>query len=238
MDRPYVICHMLTSLDGKIDGPFMSVPEVRPVAAEYGKLRTTFDCQATMYGTTTMGEVYAEGRAPALEPCRTHWPREDYAAQSDVDNYIVSVDPEGVLGWASKYIEKKGRPRAHVIEVLTGQASNEYLNYLRGFDISYIFAGEQELDCALALCKLKERFHIDRLLLAGGAVMNASLLQNGLIDELSVLVAPVVDGGDGASLFRRGGILPAAAPAAFNLKDVKRLEGDGLWLRYLRQEDS
>ena len=59
----------------------------------------------------------------------------------------------------------------------------------------YLFAGEQELDCALALHKLKEWFHIDRLLLAGGAVMNASLLQNGLIDELSVLVAPVVDGG-------------------------------------------
>ena len=163
------------------------------MAAEYGKLRTTFDCQATMYGTTTMEEVYAEGRAPALEPCRTHWPREDYAAQSDVDNYIVSVDPEGVLGWAAKYIEKKGRPRAHVIEVLTGQASNEYLNYLRSFDISYIFVGEQELDCALALRKLKELFHIDRLLLAGGTVINASLLQNGLIDELSILVAPVVE---------------------------------------------
>lgn len=84
--------------------------------------------------------------------------------------------------------------------------------------------------------KLKERFHIDCLLLAGGAVMSASLLQSGLIDELSVLVAPVVDGGDGASLFRRGGILPVAAPAAFKLKNVKRLEGDGLWLRYLRQE--
>lgn len=238
MDRPYVICHMLTSLDGKIDGPFMSAPEAKPVAAEYGKLRTTFDCQATMYGATTMEEVYAEGRAPALKPCRSHWPREDYAAQSDVDNYIVSVDPDGVLGWASKYIEKKGRPRAHVIEVLNGRVPEEYLNYLRGFDISYLFAGEQELDCALALRKLKELFHIDRLLLAGGAVMNASLLQAGLIDELSVLVAPVVDGGDGAPLFRRGGILPDAAPAAFNLRDVKRLEGDGLWLRYLKQEGS
>lgn len=229
---------MLTSLDGKIDGSFMYAPEAKPVAAEYEKLRTTFDCQATMYGTTTMEEVYAEGRAPALEPCRAHWLREDYAAQSDVDNYIVSADPKGVLGWASKYVEKKGRPRAHVIEVLTGQVSNEYLNYLRGFDISYLFAGEQELDCALALRKLKELFHIDHLLLAGGAVMNASLLQAGLIDELSVLVlvAPVVDGGAGAPLFRQGGILPATAPAAFNLKDVKRLEGDGLWLRYLKQE--
>lgn len=236
MDRPYVICHMLTSLDGKIDGSFISAPETRPVAAEYGRLRSTFQCQATMYGTTTMEEVYAEGRAPALEPCAACYPRKDYIAESDVDNYIVSVDPKGVLGWASKYIEKKGRPRAHVIEVLTEQVSNEYLNYLRGFDISYIFAGEKELDCALALRKLKELFHIDRLLLAGGAVMNASLLRNGLIDELSVLVAPVVDGGDGASLFRRGGILPEQTPVAFARKDAVRLEGNGLWLRYLKQE--
>lgn len=237
MNRPYVICHMLTSLDGKIDGAFMSAPETGPVAAEYGRLRGAFGCQATMYGTTTMEEVYAEGRAPELAPCSDICPRKDYAAQSDVDNYIVSVDPEGVLGWASKYIEKKGRPRAHVIEVLTGQVSNEYLNYLRGLDISYIFAGEKELDCALALRKLKELFHIDRLLLAGGAVMNASLLQDGLIDELSILVAPVVDGGDGAALFRRGGILPACLPMAFALKDAARLEGNGLWLRYLKQEE-
>lgn len=65
----------------------------------------------------------------------------DYAAQFDVDNYIVSVDPEGVLGWVSQYIEKKRRPWTPVIEVLTEQISNEYLNYLRSFDISYIFAG-------------------------------------------------------------------------------------------------
>ena len=93
MDRPYVIRHMLTSLDGKIDGPFMSAPEARAVAAEYGRLRTTFDCQAAMYGATTMEEVYAEGRAPALEPCGSRWPREDYAAQFDADNYILSMDP-------------------------------------------------------------------------------------------------------------------------------------------------
>ena len=236
MERPYVICHMLTSLDGKIDGAFMSAPETGPIAAEYGWLRSTFQCQATMYGTTTMEEVYAEGRAPELELCADHFSREDYAAPSDVDNYIVSVDPEGVLGWASKYIEKKGRPRAHVIEVLTEQVSDEYLSYLRSFGISYIFAGEKKLNCALALHKLKEHFHIKRLLLAGGAVMNASLLQNGLIDELSLLMAPVVDGGEGTALFRRGDILPDRPPAAFILKDVKRLEGNGLWLRYLKQE--
>lgn len=27
MERPYVVCHMLASVDGKIDGDYMSSPE-------------------------------------------------------------------------------------------------------------------------------------------------------------------------------------------------------------------
>lgn len=27
MDRPYIFCHMMTSLDGKIMGPYMDTPE-------------------------------------------------------------------------------------------------------------------------------------------------------------------------------------------------------------------
>lgn len=88
------------------------------------------------------------------------------------------------MGWASKYIEKKGRPRARVIEALTEQVSNEYLNDLRGFNISCIFAGEQELGCALALRKLRELVRIDRPLPAGGAVMNASLNEKLLGEAL------------------------------------------------------
>lgn len=30
MNRPYVICHILSSLDGKINGPFMAADAVRP----------------------------------------------------------------------------------------------------------------------------------------------------------------------------------------------------------------
>lgn len=185
MDRPYVVCHMLTSLDGKIDGAFMSAPENGALGAEYGRLRGYFDCQATLYGTTTMAGGYAEGLVSDLPECGKAYPREDYAAPSEVTNYIVSVDPVGTLGWASKYIEKKGRPKAHVIEVLTEQVPDAYLDYLRGFDISCIFAGKDRLDCALALQKLKRLFHIDRLMAAGGGLMNASLLQEELIDELS-----------------------------------------------------
>lgn len=155
-----------------------------------GQLRTTFNCQATLYGTKTMSGTYSDGLAPAeLPACETLWPHEDYAAQSDVHSFIVPADPQGILGWNDKYIEKRGRPRAYMIEALTEQVSNEYLAYLRKVDVSCVFAGKERLDCTLLLQKLKSLFQIDRLMLAGGGQMNWSLAQEDLIDELSVVLA-------------------------------------------------
>lgn len=231
-NRPYVVCHMLMALDGRIDGACMSAA----CAKHYGQLRTAFDCQATIYGTKTMSGTYSDGLAPAALPAgETLWPHEDYAAQSEIHNFIVSVDPQGILGWNDKYIEKRGRPKAHVIEVLTEQVSNGYLAYLRKLDVSYIFAGKNWLDCTLLLNKLKALFQIDRLMLAGGGQMNWSFAQEDLIDELSIILAPTADGSRSvASLFERAAFLPQRLPAVFHLKAVERLDDDGLWLRYTK----
>lgn len=48
MDRPFVVCHMLSSLDGKIDGEFFADPKCRSAIAEYGKLRGFYNCQASI----------------------------------------------------------------------------------------------------------------------------------------------------------------------------------------------
>ena len=234
MERPYIVCHMLSSLDGKIDGSFMSAPEAAAACRKYGSLRGFYACQATLYGTVTMEGSYAEGLAGELPQSETVYPKEDYIAASDVENYIVAVDPRGILGYSSKYIEKKNRPRAHVIEVLTEQVSPDYLAYLRKYDISYVFAGEEWLDCSLLLHKLKSLFGIDRLMIAGGGLMNWSFLQEDLIDELSLVVAPVTDGcRESASVFEKADFLPARPPAAFSLEEIQRIEDGGIWLRYL-----
>lgn len=234
MQRPYVICHMLASIDGKIAGDFFSVPETLPAIRKYGELRNFYNCPATIYGTTTMAEGYADGLAPQLSAGSAVFQKEDYIAESDVKNYIVSVDPKGILGFGSKYIEKKNRPRAHVIEVLTEQVSNEYLAYLRGFDISYIFAGRERLDCALLLRKLKSLLGIENVLLAGGGIINGSFLQEGMIDELSLVLSPTADGSRvAATLFEKAEFLSEGRPAAFTLKAVEQIDNDTLWLRYL-----
>lgn len=129
--------------------------------------------------------------------------------------------------------KRKGAPAAHVIEVLTEQASPEYLDYLQKQGVSYLFAGKERLDCALLLKKLWELFGIEKLMVAGGGIMNWSFLLEGLIDELSLVIAPVADGSTTAvSIFERADFLPNSIPVGFHLKEVKILDGDVLWLRY------
>lgn len=63
-------------------------------------------------------------------------------------------------------------------------------------------------------------------MLAGGGLINGALLDAGCVDELSVVVAPVIDGGDGAVLFDRCG------SAGLELIESRQLNGGGMWLRY------
>ena len=234
MNESYVICHMLSSLDGKIDGDFFSAPECVPAIRQFGKVRDFYDCKATLYGTVTMEGSYADGTVGELTESSVSYPREDYVAQNDVRNYIVSVDPKGILAFGGKYIEKKCRSKAHIIEVLTGQVSDGYLTYLRGLDVSYIFAGEETLDCKVILEKLRNLFGIDKLMVSGGGLINWSFAQENLIDELSLVIAPVADGNRGSvSIFEKSDFLPERAPAAFTLKAVEQAEDGVLWLRYL-----
>lgn len=232
MEKPFLVCHMFVSLDGKIDGAFMNDPAAVPARNEYGRLRSFYDCAATIYGTITM-KAFADGLVGALPAADPQPSREDYIAPNEGGQYEVAVDPEGILAWNTGYHERAGRGRSHVIEALTGQVSGDYLAYLRRQGASYVTAGKEHLDCPLLLHKLKTRFGIERAMVAGGGFINGSFLQEDLIDEVSIVMAPVADGNtESVSIFERAGFLPDRAPAAFSLLTAGRIAGDGLWLRY------
>ncbi|HEX8350494.1 MAG TPA: dihydrofolate reductase family protein, partial [Hymenobacter sp.] len=152
--------------------------------------------------------------------------RTDFVAEHAAESFVVAVDAHGKLGWQSAYIDTE-----HIIAVLTEQVSDEYLGYLRQKGISYLFGGVQELDFALVLNKLGRLFPIRTILLEGGGHLNGSLLKAGLVDELSLLHYPVVDGAPTSpTIFEQGSSPGPARP--FALQSVEqRLDGI-LWLRY------
>ncbi len=105
--KPYVVCHMLASLDGKIDGAYMSAPECMPALKAYASIRGEYQCKAAMYGTVTMEGSYADGLVGHLHGDNASFSREDFVAVASAKNYIVSVDPKGTLAFDSNYIPEK-----------------------------------------------------------------------------------------------------------------------------------
>lgn len=233
MSRPFVVCHMVSSVDGKIDGSWFGTPEVRQPLMESNTIRMNYNCSATLYGATTMAETYAEGWVENLPQTSQTYAREDYLASSDVARYFVTIDSKGSIAYAGKYIGKKGRPRVHAVEVLLESVSDEYIAYLRSQEISYIFGGKEELDPSLVMQKLYDLFHIDRLMICGGGIVDYTFLQAGLIDELSLVIVPLTDGSvNVASVFDQSPYVNAGGAIAFTLLEAKVLPGDGVWLRY------
>lgn len=232
MNRPYVICHILSSLDGKINGPFMATETTRSLGGEYGKIRTEMNADAWLYGTTTVKE-FLNFREPVLEE-DVHVPEGDFVAGDKTKPYFVALDTKGELGWESGRFSNKGRAEAHVIEILTEAAPLSYRAYLRKRGVSYILAGKTELDCKVAMEKLYRLFHIKKLLICGGGVVDWTFLHAGMVDELSVVLSPVTDGScGGAAVFTQIPGVSDGSPIEFTLKAVERIGDSGLYLNYL-----
>ena len=232
MEKPYTICHILSSLNGKIAGPFMGTETVRVMSGEYARLRAKMEGDAWLYGTTTTKE-FIGGRTPKLPKNARLIPDEDFVAEDHAQLYYVSIDALGEIGWESGTFSRSGCPDAHVIEVLTAKAPIEYRAYLREREISYIIAGEEELDFDLAKRKLFQLFSIKKLVVCGGGGIDWSMMEVGEIDELSLVIAPAADGEpDTPSVFVRMANVPEGSTVEFALKDVTRLGKDGVYLTF------
>jgi hypothetical protein len=217
---------MLASLDGRI------VVDRWPLSAEgrrqYELVHASYEPDGWICGRITM-EPFAGGVRSGEEVAREHAGgarREDFLAPGGHGSYAFAVDPSGRLAWESSDVDGD-----HVVAILSERVSDEYLAFLRERGVSYLLAGERDVDLPLALDKIGERFGVRTLLLEGGGRINGGMLRAGLIDEVSLLVAPVADGRTGtATLFDVDG--NDAAPRLLALESVEKRADDVLWIRY------
>lgn len=139
-----------------------------------------------------------------------------------------------IFGWESGTFQKSGRPDAHVIEILTDETPLAYRAYLRQNGVSYIIAGDDSLDCKIAAEKLKRLFRINTVLICGGGTVNWTFIQQGVVDELSLLLAPVADGNPTTpTVFEKAELLSVTTPIEFQLKNIEQLNESGIRLTYL-----
>lgn len=224
--RPRVVCHMMTSVDGRI------VVGGWPLGAEarkqYEQVHATYEADGWICGRVTM-EPFAKRVRSEAEIARQHAggaPREDWIAPGEHESFAFAIDASGRLAWESNDIDGD-----HVVAIVSERVSDEYLAFLRERGVSYLLAGATDADLALALEKIGARFGVRTLMLEGGGKINGGMLRAGLIDEVSVLVAPVADGRIGTpTLFDVEG--SDVSPRRLALEHVERRADDVVWLRY------
>lgn len=233
LDRPYIISHLLTSLDGKIAGPYMDSSSMLPLFEEYNKIFLSFESDAWLNGANT-SVAYTKNRKVELDENAPTVPEGDFVYRNDAKMYFVSIDSKGRIAWDSNELEFNKRPKAHVIEVLSKKTPNAYKAFCRKLNISYIICGDEHIDCALCARKLKQLFHINKCVITGGGVVNASFLDAGVIDELSQILCPIADCCTNTpTLFDRLDYLPEKKPHEFKLISCEKIVADALYLKYL-----
>ena len=230
--KPHVICLMASSVDGR------TLPSRwRPKGSAgnlFERVHDELAGDAWLIGRVT-GQEFAKGE-PYPASTRESFPRENWFARRDVRAYGVVLDAQGKIGWGRSDIG--GDP---ILVVLSEKVSDAHLAGLRSEGVSYIFAGQSDLDLALTLHILNSELGVKRLLLEGGGGANGAFLRAGLVDELHLIVCPAIDGAKGAPGVFNSTEAEAekrAPVAAMSLESSQTLEGGAMLLRYLIQNAS
>lgn len=232
MNRPYTICYLNVSAEAHIDGSFGKLPEAKAATAVFRQRWLDMKADAILYGAVTMA-MFAEGWLEAPPASGKTYDRQDYIAPCGVSRYYVVLNTKGTIAYGGPTIDQRGRGVHGVIHVLTEDVSDDYLDYLRQKQISYIFCGKERLDPVMMMEKIYSLFGVKKAIISGGAYADWTLLSQGLIDEIKTMFVPVVDGGpDSNTLFRRSAGMEDK-PVALKLVGAEIVEGDGLLVTYL-----
>jgi riboflavin biosynthesis pyrimidine reductase len=220
---------MLMSVDGRIWGSRWR-PKSNVIPGLFEKLHDQLVAQHGG-GSWLCGRATAQEFAKGTEypPSDQKFPRENWFARREAKAWGIFLDAHGKAVWARKDIG--GDP---ILVILTEAVSDRHLAGLRGDGVSYIFAGATAIDLAAALGTLNRELGIERLLLEGGGGANGALLRAGLVDELSLVVSPAIDGSSGApTVFNSGDVDLGPAPIeSMTLTSHEVLDGGAVWLRY------
>jgi len=221
--RPYIICHMASSVDGKIDGAALR-RVMRP--GEYEALHTKLGGDGWICGRTTMQQHFSD-KEPFVSATNTPvGPRPPYVARRS-ESYAISVDTNGKLRWSSNDLDGD-----HLICVVSERAPSDYLDMLSNKEILYVVSGTSSVDLAQAVELLGEHFGIRTLLLEGGGHINGGFLEAGLVDEVSLLLLPGIDGRHEIPAVFDGVADSKHTAVPLKLKSVEHRESDALWIRY------
>ena len=125
-------------------------------------------------------------------------------------------------------------PYLRDIIVLCSKATpEEYLDFLKERDIDYIIAGEEYVDLKDAMERLNSEYGIKFMRVDSGGILNGVLLNEGLVDEIHLLIHPELVGNiNKSSIFISNDLNPLNNIIKLKLVHINKLKDDIIWIKY------
>ena len=229
MNRPFVFINVAMTADGKIDtfqrkGATISSPRDKE---RVDQLRAGAD--AVMVGGRTLLE-----EDPRLTVKSEELREERVQSGLPANPIKVGVVTEAKLKLDSDFLNAGP---ADIVIFTTRRTSKRYLSLLTSRHVDVYVDDGEKVNLKRALVTLKD-LGVRRLMVEGGSTLNFELLRLGLVDEVTVYVAPMIFGGDAAPTLAAGAGLERSAAIPLKLIEVEQWDEGGVLLKYqLRGED-
>lgn len=215
MNRTYNTLFMLISLDGKIstgstdildfDKDFLGIDGLKEGSYQYYDIEKTTDFFSFNTGRVMekVGWNEPKGKIKKVNCCFVIVDNKPHLTELGVKNLVMKTKKLYVV------TTNKNHPAKNVPEV-------EVIVYEKAVDLSDLFN------------KLKEDYGAKRVTLQSGGEMNALLLREGLVDAVSVVIAPSLVGGRNTSTLVDGDSLTSPE----ELNKIRTLELQKMtWLK-------
>ncbi|MBE6509216.1 MAG: 2,5-diamino-6-(ribosylamino)-4(3H)-pyrimidinone 5'-phosphate reductase [Methanobrevibacter sp.] len=189
--KPYVILNAAMTLDGKIaTATGSSNISGKKDLERVHEIRK--ECDGIMVGIGTVLAddprltVHKIDANPEDNPIRVVV---DSKCRTPIDARITNSDAKTIIAVANEYKDELKQSEKYEIFKSRG--------------VKFFFSGDERVDLVALMSYLHEE-GIGKLMLEGGSTLNFSMIKAGLIDEISICVAPMVVGGANAKTFFDG----------------------------------
>ncbi len=226
--RLHVTCLMMTSPDGSLHpSKWTRSPDggKSDWHGLYEKVHADHQASAWMVGRVTMAEISKASAHPPADFKGIQRPH--HFANPKAKSFAISLDPSGKVHFSGGDLYGD-----HVVVLLGADVPDSHLAELAADGVSYIVSDHAEIDMSVMLEILRAELGIERILLEGGANVNGRMMAAGLVDELSLIVAPALEARRGSDRIIENGEEGLVGRAELSLISCEKLSHGVVHLRY------